>query len=84
MKLQFFANLININIVSINYLDTLLHDENGTDSNVSSQDEYGENERSFSSDENDSALALRQPFQIGNHVNFRSFLEIARCLVSRR
>ena len=35
-----------INIVSIYHLDTLLHDETEIDSNISSQDEYEENEGS--------------------------------------
>ena len=76
--------IIKINIVSIYYLDTLLHDETEIDSNISSQDEYEENEGSLTSDESDSSPVLQQSFQIGNHVTFRSFLEIARYLFSPR
>ena len=75
--------IIKINIVSIYYLDTLLHDETEIDSNISSQNEYEENEGSLSSDESNSPPVLPQSFQIGNHVTFRSFLEIARYLFSR-
>ena len=76
--------IIKIKIVSIYYLDTLLHDETEIDSNISSQDEYEESEGSLSSDESDLSPVLQQSFQIGNHVTFRSFLEIARYLFSRR
>ena len=38
--------ITKINIVSIYHLDTLLHDETEIDSNISSQDEYEENEGS--------------------------------------
>ena len=76
--------ITKINIVSIYYLDTLLHDETEIDSNISSQDEYEENEGSLTSDESDSSPVLQQSFQIGNHVTFGSFLEIARYLFSRR
>ena len=51
--------IIKINVVSAYYLDTLLHDETEIDSNVSSQDEYEENERSLSSDESDFSPALQ-------------------------
>ena len=74
--------IIKINIVSIYYLDTLLHGETEIDSNISSQDEYEQNEGSITSDESDSSPVLQQSFQIGNHVIFRRFLEIARYLFS--
>ena len=74
--------IIKINIVSIYHLDTLLHDETEIDSNISSQDEYEENEGSLTSDESDSSPGLQQSFQIGNHVTFRSFSEIERYLFS--
>ena len=77
------TQIIKINIVSINYLDTWLHDETEINSNISSQDEYEENEGRVSSDESDSSSVSQQSFQIGNHVTFRSFLEIARYLFSR-
>ena len=76
--------IIKIKIVSTYYLDTLLHDETEIESNISSQDEYEESEGSLSSDESDLSPVLQQSFQIGNHVTFRSFLEIARYLFSRR
>ena len=76
--------IIKINILSMYYLDTLLHYETDIDSNISSQDEYEENEGSLSSDESDSSPVLQQSFQIGNHVTFRSFLEISRYLFSPR
>ena len=76
--------MIKINIDPIYYLDTLLHTETEIDSNSSSQDEYEEIEGSHASDESDPSPVLQQPFQIGNHVTFRSFLEIARYLFSRR
>ena len=69
--------VIKINIVSIYYLDTLLHDETETDISISSQNEYEENEGSFLSDESDLSPVLQQSVQIGNHVTFTSFLEIA-------
>ena len=68
--------ITEINIVSIYHPDTLRHDKTEIDGNISSQDEYEENEGSLSSDESDSFLVLQQSFQIGN-VTFRSFLEIA-------
>ena len=77
------VQIIKINIVSICDLDTLLHDETEIDSNILSQDEYEENEGCLTSDESNSSPALQQSFQIGNHVTFRSFLEIARYLFSR-
>ena len=76
--------IIKINLVSIYYLDTLLHDETEIDSNIWSQDGYEENEGSFSSDESDLSPVLQQSVQIGNHVTFRSFLEIASYLFSHR
>ena len=76
--------IIKINIVSIYYLDNLLHHETEIDSNILSQDEYEENEGSLSSDESDLSPVLQQSVQIGNHVTFRRFLEIARYLFSRR
>ena len=76
--------IIKINLVSIYYLDTLLHDETEIDSNIWSQDGYEENEGSFSSDESDLSPVLQQSVQIGNHVTFRSFLEIANYLFSHR
>ena len=76
--------IIKINIVSIYYLDTVLHDETEINSNISSQDEYEENEGSLSSDESDLSPVLQQSVQTGNHVTFRSFLEIATHLFSRR
>ena len=78
------SQIIKINIVSIYYLDTFLHDETEIDRNSSSQDEYEEKEGSLLSDESDPSPVLQQSFQIGNHVPFRSFLEIARYLFSRR
>ena len=69
--------ITEINIVSIYHPDTLRHDKTEIDGNISSQDEYEENEGSLSSDESDSFLVLQRSFQIGNNVTFRSFLEIA-------
>ena len=69
--------ITEINIVSIYHPDTLRHDKTESDGNISSQDEYEENEGSLSSDESDSFLVLQRSFQIGNNVTFRSFLEIA-------
>ena len=69
--------ITEINIVSICHPDTLRHDKTEIDGNISSQDEYEENEGSLSSDESDSFLVLQRSFQIGNNVTFRSFLEIA-------
>ena len=69
--------ITEINIVSIYHPDTLRHDKTEIDGNISSQDEYEENEGSLSSDESDSPLVLQRSFQIGNNVTFRSFLEIA-------
>ena len=77
-------HITKINVVSIYYLDTLLHDETEIDSNISSHDGYGENEGGLSSDEGDSSPILQQPFQIGNDVTIRSFLENARYLFSCR
>ena len=74
--------ITEINIVSIYHPDTLRHDKTEIDGNISSQDEYEENEGSLSSDESDSSPVLQQSFQIGNHVTFRSFLEIARYVFS--
>ena len=45
-------HIIKINIASIYYLDTFLHDETVINTNALSQDEYGENEGSLWSDEN--------------------------------
>ena len=73
-----------INIASKYHLDTLLHDETEINSNISPQDEYEENEGSLLFNESDSSPVLQQSFQIGNHVTFRSFSEIARYLFSRR
>ena len=78
----FQLQITEINVVSIYHLDALLHDETEIDSNISPEDEYEENEGSLSSDESDSSPVLQQSFQIGNHVTFRSFLEIARYLFS--
>lgn len=50
--LLFHFHIIKINIASIYYLDTLLHDETAINANALSQDEYGENEGSLWSDEN--------------------------------
>ena len=69
--------ITEINVVSIYHPDTLRHDKTEIDGNISSQDEYEENEGSLSSDESDSFLVLQRSFQIGNNVTFRSFLEIA-------
>ena len=69
--------ITEINIVSIYHPDTLRHDKTEIDGNISSQDEYEENEGSLSSDESNSFLVLQRSFQIGNNVTFRSFLEIA-------
>ena len=69
--------ITEINIVSIYHPDTLRHDKTEIDGNISSQNEYEENEGSLSSDESDSFLVLQRSFQIGNNVTFRSFLEIA-------
>ena len=69
--------ITEINIVSIYHPDTLRHDKTEIDGNISSQDEYEENEGSLSSDESDSFLVLQRSFQTGNNVTFRSFLEIA-------
>ena len=69
--------ITEINIVSIYHPDTLRHEKTEIDGNISSQDEYEENEGSLSSDESDSFLVLQRSFQIGNNVTFRSFLEIA-------
>ena len=73
-----------INIASKYHLDTLLHDETEINSNISPQDEYEENEGSLLFNESDSSPVLQQSFQIGNHVTFRSFSEIAMYLFSRR
>ena len=67
-------HIIKINVVSMFHLDTLLHDE--MDNNISSQDEYGENEESLSPDENDSSPVLQQAFHIGNHATFRRFWKL--------
>ena len=48
-------HIIKTNVFSIYYLDTLLHAETEIDSNISSQDEYGKNEGSLSSDESNSS-----------------------------
>ena len=55
--------IIRINIVSIYYLDTLLYDETEIDNNVSSQDEYEENEGSLTSDESDLPLSYSNLFK---------------------
>ena len=78
----FQLQITGINIVSIYDLDTLLHDETEINSNISSQDEYEENEGNLLSDESNSSPVLQQSLQIGNHVTFRSFSEIARYLFS--
>ena len=72
----FQFQITKINIVSIYHLDALLHDETEIDSNISSEDEYEENEGTLSSDESDSSPVLQQSFQIGNHVTFRSFWKL--------
>ena len=78
----FQLQITEINVVSIYHLDALLHAETEIDGNISSEDEYDENKGRLSSDESDSSPVLQQSFQIGNHVTFRSFLEIARNLFS--
>ena len=54
----FQLQITGINIVSIYDLDTLLHDETEINSNISSQDEYEENEGKLLSDESNSSRLI--------------------------